>query len=150
MDSSTISSLSSPPPSDVLDVDDILMDEAPLEAPLASSGPLPPLPPLRCFLTYLIHRVLKLRQQITMICTMNIEDLEKDILSADEWNQLEEMEAILAPFYKVTKRLEGNAKEGHHGPTWEALPAVELLLEHLERLKRIHKTKYLATSVNLA
>jgi hAT family C-terminal dimerisation region len=60
------------------------------------------------------------------------------------------MEAILAPFYKVTKRLEGNAEKGHHGSIWEALPAVELLLEHLEGLKRIHKTGYLATSVNLA
>jgi hypothetical protein len=30
------------------------------------------------------------------------------------------------------------------------LPAVELLLRHLEGLKQIHKTGYLATSVNLA
>jgi hypothetical protein len=39
---------------------------------------------------------------------MNREDLEKDILSKDEWDELEEIEVILVPFYKITKRLEGN------------------------------------------
>jgi len=63
----------------------------------------------------MIHRALKLRHQITLICTMNMKDLEEDILSEDEWDQLEEMEATLMPFYKVTKRLEGNSQEGHHG-----------------------------------
>ena len=46
---------------------------------------------------------------------MNMKDLEEDILSEDEWDQLEETEAILMPFYKVTKRLEDNSQEGHHG-----------------------------------
>jgi hypothetical protein len=63
----------------------------------------------------MIHRALKLHYQITMIYIMNREDLEKDILSEDEWDELEEIEAILVPFYKVTKRLEGNDHEGHHG-----------------------------------
>jgi hypothetical protein len=63
----------------------------------------------------MIHRALKLHYQITMIYIMNREDLEKDILSEDEWDELEEIEAILVPFYKITKRLEGNDQEGHHG-----------------------------------
>jgi hypothetical protein len=66
--------------------------------------------------TYLmIHRALKLRHQITLICIMNMKDLKEDILSEDKWDQLKEIEAILMPFYKVTKRLEGNSQEGHHG-----------------------------------
>ncbi len=82
---------------------------------------------------------------------MNINDLKEDTLSAEEWDEIEEIETILTPFYKITKRLEGNAVEGHHGSIWEALPAVELLLQHLERLKEIYKNNsYLATSVNLA
>jgi hAT family C-terminal dimerisation region len=83
-------------------------------------------------------------------CAINIDDLKEDVLSLDEWSQLEEIESILAPFQEVTKRLEGNAKECYHGSIWEALPAVEVLLMHLERLKEIHKTGYIATSVNLA
>jgi len=81
---------------------------------------------------------------------MNIDDLETDTLSSNEWDVLEEIESILEPFHMVTKRLEGNNKEGHHGSIWEALPAVELLLRHLETLKEVHTTGYIAICVNLA
>jgi hypothetical protein len=46
---------------------------------------------------------------------MNIDDLEVDTLSSNKWDVLEEIESILELFYIVTKRLEGNSKEGHHG-----------------------------------
>ena len=65
--------------------------------------------------TYLMfHRVLKLRSQITTICTMNINDLKENTFSAEEQNEIEEIETILTPFYKITKQLEDNAVEGHH------------------------------------
>ena len=98
----------------------------------------------------MIYRALKLRPQIRTFCLMNIDDLETDTLSSNEWDVLEEIESILEPFHMVTKRLEGNNKEGHHGSIWEALPAVELLLRHLETLKEVHTTGYIAICVNLA
>jgi hypothetical protein len=59
----------------------------------------------------------------------------------------------LKPFQQTTKRLEGNAVEGHHGSVWEALPCVELLLDHLEKQKDIYteaKYPHLFKSINLA
>ena len=102
--------------------------------------------------TYLmLHRVLKLRPQITTICAMNINDLKKDTFFIKEWNEIKEIEIILTPFYKVIKRLEDNAVESHHDSIWEALSTVELLLQHLERLKEIYRNNsYLVTNVNLA
>jgi hypothetical protein len=38
-------------------------------------------------------------------------------------------------FRTQTRRLQGKAKFGHHGAIWEALPAMEYLLGHLEQLK---------------
>ena len=98
----------------------------------------------------MIHRALKLRTQIMLFCAMNIDDLKEDVLSQDEWSELKEIESILQSFQEVTKWLEGNAKDAHHGSIWEALPAVELLLMHLEELKKVHRTGHIATSVNLA
>jgi hypothetical protein len=63
------------------------------------------------------------------------------------------MERILKPFQDVTKRLEGHGVEGHHGCVWEALPAVELLIKHLDEMKKIYTQAShpeLATSLNLA
>jgi hypothetical protein len=46
------------------------------------------------------------------------------------------MESYLQPFHRTTKQLEGHAADGHHGAIWEALPAMEYLLRHLEYLKQ--------------
>ena len=40
------------------------------------------------------------------------------------------------PCDRTTKHLEGHALEGHHGAIWEAIPAMEHLLRHLEKLKQ--------------
>jgi hypothetical protein len=42
----------------------------------------------------------------------------------------------LEPFKRATKQLEGHAANGHHGAIWEALPIMEHLLKHLEKLKQ--------------
>jgi hypothetical protein len=63
----------------------------------------------------MIHRALKLRTQIMLFCAMNTDDLKEDVLSQDEWSDLKEIESILEPFQEVTKWLEGNAKDAHHG-----------------------------------
>jgi hypothetical protein len=38
-------------------------------------------------------------------------------------------------FWTQTQRFQGKAKFGHRGVIWEALPAMEYLLEYLEQLK---------------
>lgn len=82
---------------------------------------------------------------------MSSEDQATDTLSPTEWNKLQTVELILQPFQKVTKRLEGNAVDSHHGSIWEALPAVELLLKHLERQKEEYwDNNQLSISINLA
>jgi hypothetical protein len=98
----------------------------------------------------MIHRALKLRTQIMLFCAMNTTDLKEDTLSQDEWTELEAIKSILRPFQEVTKWLEGNVKNAHHGSIWEALPAIKLLLVHLEEQKEVHRTNYITTSVNLA
>jgi hypothetical protein len=84
-------------------------------------------------------------------CSQNDEDLADDTLSKAEWEELKQIEALLEPFYLLTKRLEGNAVDGHHGSIWEALPTIEYLLQHLEQAKKKHKRdKFLMTCINLA
>jgi hypothetical protein len=59
-------------------------------------------------------------------------------LSKSEWIMLENIRDILQPFKEVTIRLQGQAKNGLHGALWEVLPAMQLLIKHLET----SKTKY--------
>ena len=51
---------------------------------------------------------------------------------------LENIHDILQPFKEATIRLQGQAKNGLHGALWEVLPAMQLLIKHLET----SKTKY--------
>jgi hypothetical protein len=44
----------------------------------------------------------------------------------------------LKPFWEVTKRLEGHAKTGTYGVIWEALLALDLLLDGIEKYLRTH------------
>jgi hypothetical protein len=97
--------------------------------------------------TYLsLHRALSLRKRIEHFCLDYHEELRKDVLTDNEWAQLEDIIDGLAPFYEVTLRLQGDGKYGHHGMIWEALPAIEALLEHLEagreRFQRVHNPKH--------
>src|SRR5271170_2849274 len=63
-----------------------------------------------------------------------------------------DIQKVLYPFYSITKRLEGEAVDGHHGSVWEGLPAIEFLIDHLDKMK-IYTQKTspkIATGVNLA
>ena len=81
----------------------------------------------------------------------NEEELAADIFIKREWNELKNIEILLKPFYSLTKRMKGNPIDGHHGSIWEALPAVEMLLQHLEKAKITYKSdRYLMTCINLA
>jgi hypothetical protein len=99
----------------------------------------------------MIKRALKLRDQIDAFSIKHRKELEKDILTDEDWDQLEAIHHILRPFKRVTKRLEGRAEKGECGSLWEGLPALETLLSHVELMKveyTLHKQ--LTASLNEA
>lgn len=65
----------------------------------------------------------------------------EDHLTSNDWLILAETAEILKPFRSLTIRLESRAVQATHGALWEALPAIELLLEHLEKMK-VHYQEY--------
>src|SRR5438132_713780 len=60
---------------------------------------------------------------------------ERDHLTTEDWRILAETKEALKPFYECTKETEGRAPNAEYGCLWETLPAMEFILEHLERLK---------------
>ena len=98
-----------------------------------------------------LKRALSLRKRIESFCFEYRADISKDILSNEEWSHLEEIVEGLEPFYEVTLRLEGQAKFGHHGAIWEALPALGALLEAMEEGRaRTEATKGLGHALAVA
>lgn len=100
-----------------------------------------------------IHRALKLKSRIKAFLDDNQDDLQADTLTEAEWQQLADMEIVLAPFQSWTKRLEGHAKDGAYGSIWEAMPALESLIKHLDEMKKVYTQRThpeLAASINLA
>jgi hypothetical protein len=83
--------------------------------------------------TYLsLQRALILRNRIDVYCFEYKEYLTKDTLDDGEWKQVQAIIQGLHPFYELTLQLQGNATHSKHGAIWEAIPAICLLLEHLE------------------
>ena len=59
----------------------------------------------------------------------------EDHLTNNDWLILAETAEILKPIRSLTIRLESRAVQATHGALWEAVPAIELLLEDLEKMK---------------
>jgi predicted glycosyltransferase involved in capsule biosynthesis len=86
--------------------------------------------------TYIsIKRGILLYNKIQVFSTDHRDELGDDFLFSEDWDVLRRLEQYLEPFERTTKLLQGHAAEGHHGAIWEALPAMEYLLRHLEKLK---------------
>lgn len=81
-----------------------------------------------------LQRAILLKSRIQAFCLDDdyADELEKDLLSQEEWGQVGEITNGLKVFWQATKRVEGNAKHGSHGSIWEALPLIEALQEKLE------------------
>ena len=88
-----------------------------------------------------IQRGLKLREAINVFLYRFGSEINEDHLTTDEWQQLEAIEEALRPFKEMTLRLEGLAKQGSHGVIWEALPALDLLLSHVEQKRDIQQAQ---------
>jgi hypothetical protein len=95
-----------------------------------------------------ISRALKLQPQLQVFTQSHLQDLGDDVLTVEDWATLAQIHEVLQPFRVLTKQLEGRAKEHHHGSVWEVLPAIELLLSHIESLKAIYTNKFMKTSIN--
>jgi len=65
----------------------------------------------------------------------NEQELGADSLSREDWDELKELAAFLKPFKELTVLLQSHAGKGQHGSVWETLPALELLLHHVEQCK---------------
>jgi hypothetical protein len=61
------------------------------------------------------------------ICTINANELADDTLTAEEWDELTEINFILRPFQQITKRIEG----------WKLLWYSMRLVEHMYTLTYI-------------
>ena len=86
--------------------------------------------------TYLsIVRGLKLKAKLQYYSMDNRKELGADYLEEADWKVLQDVVECLEPFYICTLDLQSKAKQGRHGAIWEALPAMEGLLGHLEHLK---------------
>jgi hypothetical protein len=85
--------------------------------------------------TYLsILRGLKLKHKIQVYSLDERASLGSDCLEERDWISLRGVAGYLEPFYQSTLELQGQAKAAKHGVIWEALPAMEGLLGHLEKL----------------
>ncbi len=57
---------------------------------------------------------------------------EEDELTPNDWNMLARTRDILQPFYYLTLELQGHASDARHGLMWEAIPALNFLLDGLK------------------
>ena len=89
----------------------------------------------------MMDRALKMRRSITLMIAACESDSDedrrvpnRDHLLDEDWRVISEIHHILQPFFYQTKHLEGRAPNASHGAIWEALPSMEYLLGHMERL----------------
>ena len=61
--------------------------------------------------------------------------LERDRLTEDDWQVLQDVHKVLKPFKKITNRMEGYAGRGEKGALHEVLGSVDYVLTHMERKK---------------
>jgi hypothetical protein len=86
--------------------------------------------------TYLsLSRGLELHAKIKVFSEIHKDELGADFLLPEDWDVLRQIKKILSPFWQCTIDLQSQAINGKHGAIWEALPAMEFLLHHLESLK---------------
>jgi hypothetical protein len=90
--------------------------------------------PTRWNSTYLmIKRANKLHYRLDQFCIEYESDLDsQDMLTAQDWQELNLMEKHLEPLYALVMRTQGNAKHGSYGALWEILVAFEIILINLE------------------
>lgn len=107
--------------------------------------------------TYLmINRALRLRRRIEKFYFTKFSK-EKDFSTGDnlseaDWEELEIFKNLLHLFYQLTMRLQGNSWTGSHGSAWECIVAIDIIREHLRKVKAEHlkgrHTGFLGMAIN--
>lgn len=98
-----------------------------------------------------ITRAIKLRHRIEAFSSQYRQEIQQDVLGADDWTYLEEIQLALGPFHRTTKELESTAGNGRHGSIWEWLPTIEALLFTMkEGQKRVIAKYYTAHPLSIA
>jgi hypothetical protein len=97
-----------------------------------------------------ITRAIDLYPAIQLFCIENEDDLGQDMPTRETWDDIKDHAHGLKPFKDLTMELQSRATSGNHGSVWETLPALELLLDHMEQMKtRLEDlTSPLAIAVN--
>ena len=103
----------------------------------------------------MLRRALVLRFQLKAFCTLYTDEIpQEDILTAQDWEEVKTFIEILKPFYDLTIRLQGNAKDGAKGSFWEVLVSFKIILNHLEAARKeylkIKTYRFLPTYINAA
>jgi hypothetical protein len=82
-----------------------------------------------------MERALILEAKIRVYSEDHKDELGEDFITLGDWDIIRELKQHLEPFWELTIDLQSQATDGTHGAIWEALPAIEYLLRHLEKLK---------------
>ena len=108
-------------------------------------------------LTYLmLERALKLCTQLSLFIAEAVDRENRplsqaDSISEDDWAILQIVHDLLRPFWKLTLRLQGQAINCKYGAIWEVLPAMEVLMNHLEAASKTYthrRYKHLHICIN--
>jgi len=73
------------------------------------------------------------------------------MLDTDDWEKWKIVLALLKPFYQLTLHLESQVQDEQCRAIWETLPAMDLLLSHLEIVKNEYQYStysHISTCIN--
>jgi len=82
-----------------------------------------------------ITRAIRLQAKISVFFEIHRKEIGLFSMLQEDWDVLKWLAQGPEIFWTQTQHLQGKAKFGHHGAIWEALPAMEYLLYHLEQPK---------------
>jgi len=106
----------------------------------------------------MLQRALKLHSRLSLFINEAIDKENSplnpaDSITKDDWITLQILYDLLKPFWKLTLRLQGSNCTGKYRAIWEVLPAMEVLINHLEAASKIYtlqKAKHLHVCINNA
>lgn len=89
-----------------------------------------------------IERALIIKSRLQLFSERYQQAYDLEPLSAEDWNILEELYAVLQPFFAAVKDLQSHATEGHHGSVWEWIPTIEYLWKFCQHKLVEYQAKY--------
>lgn len=100
----------------------------------------------------MLERCVKLREAVEMYQSIYRHNLEDDLLTADDWQEITELLELLLPLRECSIAVQSSGKDCNHGSLFEGLQAMDFLLTKLEELKKRHQYKedtHIKAAINL-